>query len=641
MKIRKNTSKILAVGVLFELLLSNIIPVSGVFAAKPENTGLFGDLEIGGAVVSMQDVTNGTTVAFDYGDNNSLTVTGTGLYSYSENNRYHIAANGEVTVTATAGEGFTADLRYQGNLIGAASKTFQNLEHEHPERIDAEFAGESEADIVAELRIKCADNSDSCLDAGFSINDGFINGARREDAVLDGDNVLYYKLDYHYNGDGSADKINLRFETLWNRKFSGDIFVNGHAFTVSDYVNYADQKSWLDHYNRQTVGFVLEVPKTNNNIYEITIGVEDCEYKYIGNFLWSADPVDMYRRAKDEDGNFIKDEDGNWVYEKDEDGNLIPGDDFIGNSKLEVVAVSFTIGNITYSCDRNIGQCNQVNNETGEGLGCDMTDEDCGIPYVEYDTDPTSEYEQGSLVLPAGARITMRVIPDYGYQVLNVNMSELITTDEGFGEFTFTVPAGAAYFVADVVETEDEVDASSEAIESGSINLGDDQTTLDHGTARLEVGDADLTDEEKKEFENTVSEGGYETKTFLDISLFNITYRGNTDSAWEEQIDDLNETATITFKLADDVDGNDIVIVHQKHDGTYEIIPTVYDPVAHTITFKTSSFSNYAIASRTVESPDTGAFVADGTSAKATTGLAAVFVFTALAFVVVSKRSLR
>ena len=242
-----------------------------------------------------------------------------------------------------------------------------------------------------------------------------------------------------------------------------------------------------------------------------------------------------------------------------------------------------------------------------------MEDGDCisnTLPWVEFDTSIESEtFEQGSLVLPAGARVTMRVIPDYGYQVLNVNMADLVTSDDGIGEFTFTVPAGAAYFVADVTATEDEVNADeSEMIESGSIDLGDNQTTLDHGTARLTIEDLTLSDDEKKAFAEQVGNDGYEMKTYLDISLYNITYRGDTDSAWEEQVDNLNEEATVTLQLADDVDGNQMVIVHKKHDGAYEVIPAEYDPVAHTITFKTSSFSDYAIAARTVATPDTGAF---------------------------------
>ena len=90
------------------------------------------------------------------------------------------------------------------------------------------------------------------------------------------------------------------------------------------------------------------------------------------------------------------------------------------------------------------------------------------------------------------------------------------------------------------------------------------------------------------------------------------------------QIKDLNEPATITLQLEEGVDGNEIVIVHQKHDGTYEVIPTTYDPETHTITFTTTSFSNYAIASRTVESPETGAFTGDSGSSETNRVLAAI-----------------
>ena len=59
------------------------------------------------------------------------------------------------------------------------------------------------------------------------------------------------------------------------------------------------------------------------------------------------------------------------------------------------------------------------------------------------------------------------------------------------------------------------------------------------------------------------------------------------------------------MKLAEGVDGNTVVIVHEKHDGTYEVIPTTYDEKTHTISFKTSSFSNYAIASANIANSNT------------------------------------
>lgn len=388
-------------------------------------------------------------------------------------------------------------------------------------------------------------------------------------------------------------------------------------------VNYDDQASWFQHYSGMTVLFRLDVPKAADNTYNIDLEVGYNDKKYIGNFLWTADPGQEYRVQKDEQQRLIKDEDGNYVYELDEDGNRIPNDNYIGHSRIQPVAISYEMFGRTFSCNIDEDICTIINNESGDTEEeCKISEGNCGIPYVEYGTDPNVEFDDGALTVPAGARVTMRIIPDYGYQVLNVNMSELTVSDDGVGEFTFTVPAGAAYFNADVIEMGDEVSSDSDLVVDGSIDLGDGQTTLDHGTARLYVNDADLDDETIVAFQNAA--GDFEVKNYLNISLYNITYKGTTDDAWEDQIRDLNEEATITLQLDEDVDGNEIVIVHQKHDGTYEIIPTIYDPVAHTLTFKTSSFSNYAIASRTVNSPETGTFMTSEPASK--TSIAGVIV---------------
>ena len=64
------------------------------------------------------------------------------------------------------------------------------------------------------------------------------------------------------------------------------------------------------------------------------------------------------------------------------------------------------------------------------------------------------------------------------------------------------------------------------------------------------------------------------------------------------RIDELDKETTITMKLADGINTNDIVLVHNVHDGDkYEIIQIEsYDSETNIITFKTKSFSNYAIA---------------------------------------------
>lgn len=420
-------------------------------------------------------------------------------------------------------------------------------------------------------------------------------------------------------GEESETTVLVRFSTLWHMKFVGEIRVNGsETVTVADYIDYDDQEDYLNHYGQQTVGFEVEIEKADNGVYEIEAETERNENMWIGNFLWTADPEQEYMkdcRPSEEDPEVVECE-----AILDEDGNPVPGKNYIGHSAIELVAVEYTLGGVKYACDGETGLCTI---EGGEGeMACEIEEEDCGIPYLEFYSG-SEEYDDGSLVVPAGARITMKIAPDYGYQVLNVNMAELETRD-GVGEFTFTVPGGAAYFVADVVETEDVVATNSELVSGGNIDLGAGQTTLGQGSARLEVEDVELDEEEIEGFVEAAE--GYEVKNYLNISLYNILCKGGAscegteDDAWSNQVKNLNEAATITLTLEDGVDGDDVVIVHEKDDGTFEVIPAEYDAETNTITFTTSSFSNYAIASRTVSeeaatetTPNTGSMTKDGT----------------------------
>ena len=400
-------------------------------------------------------------------------------------------------------------------------------------------------------------------------------------------------------------KVRITFETLWHVKFVGDITVNDETITAAEYINYDDQESYLDHYDRQIVSFTEEFEKAADDIYNITVETARNENQFIGNFLWTADPAQA------------------------------GGENYIGNSSLALLAVEYTLGGTTYSCDMNTGKCASWSvNDPENRLECDISeDEGCGIPHVEFSSG-NQEYDDGSLVVPAGATITMQVIPDYGYQVLNVNMADLEVSDDGVGQFTFTVPGGAAYFVADVVEMENVLQTGTDAVAGGVIDFGENQTTFDHGTARLEVNDVSLPEENIAAFEDAA--GDYNVKTYLDISLYNMickgaaTCTGTDEDSWNERVRELNEAATITLQLEDGVDGNEIVIVHEKHDGTYETIPTEYDAETNTITFTTTSFSNYAIALRTA-APDTGVMTSFDVGARVTVEMMAFVVMASVA----------
>lgn len=505
-----------------------------------------------------------------------------------------------VTLTATA----NARLYVGGYEVELVNNTHTIENMQANETYDMDFVFDDEpgpAPGNTEATIRLSGEGDY-TETTFAINDGLLYQMMPEDAVEGED---YSEATYWYDSDNEDTTVDFVFAMLWHLKFNGAITINGTAYNVSDYVDYSDKVDYLDHYAGQIVSFTIE-NVAKNDVYEISVDVERNEDQFIGNFLWTADPAQKWER------NCFFDENDEVVceYILDENGDKIPGRDYIGNASLTLVEILYEVGGVNYACNVDTGTCKWWSSNNPDDVNsCSLEDEDCSVPYVEFYAG-SEDYDDGSLVIPAGAFITMRIVPDYGYQVMNVNMSELTTSEDGVGEFTFEVPGGAAYFVADVVPVKDTVNAKTDLVTSGSIELGDDQTTLTHGSARLDVADVELSDDNIAAFEEAA--GDYEIKNYLDISLYNMTCRGaetctgTDEDSWNERISDLNEPAMITLQLEDGVDGNEIVIVHEKHDGTYEIIETIYDAETNTISFMTSSFSNYAIASRTVATPDTG-----------------------------------
>ncbi len=202
----------------------------------------------------------------------------------------------------------------------------------------------------------------------------------------------------------------------------------------------------------------------------------------------------------------------------------------------------------------------------------------------------------GYAVIEPGSRVIFEFVPEYGYQLTSVLANELVLEPQaGVNRYEFIMPDTNVHFQATFKQTKDIVKSNTSKVESGSITLGGD---LEGGSARLTISDVELTSDKIKNFEDAAKD--YTLKTYLDIDLYNIFYKGKDDAndVWSNKIDELDKEATITIKLADDVDVSNVVLVHNVHDGdTYEIIEILsYDKTAHTITFKTKSFSNYAIA---------------------------------------------
>lgn len=201
-------------------------------------------------------------------------------------------------------------------------------------------------------------------------------------------------------------------------------------------------------------------------------------------------------------------------------------------------------------------------------------------------------------ILP-GSKVILRLKPEYGYQLTSITINdEKLTPGKEQSTFEYIMPNTNVHISGIFEKVDDKVNTDSKKVKNGTIEIGNNE--IDSGSVILSVNDVTLSKEQISNFEEKAN--GYKISTYLDINLAQVLYKGTPENVWKNELKELNNQAKITLKLEDGVDGNEVVIVHEKHDGTYEIIPTTYDKENNTITFVTTSFSNYAIASKTVTS---------------------------------------
>ena len=223
----------------------------------------------------------------------------------------------------------------------------------------------------------------------------------------------------------------------------------------------------------------------------------------------------------------------------------------------------------------------------------DLNGNSVGLDNVKQDL----KKNNGWASIIAGYKVVLKLKPDYGYQLtsIKINNEELVAGKEQ-STFEYTMPNTNVHISGIFEKIDNKVNAESKNVKSGTIEF--DEKEINSGSIVLSVNDIELTKEQISNFEKNAN--GYNISSYLDINLAQVIYKGTRESVWKNELKKLNNPAKITLKLENGIDGNEVIIIHEKHDGTYEMIPTTYNSETNTITFATTSFSNYAIASKNV-----------------------------------------
>ncbi len=464
-------------------------------------------------------------------------------------------------------------------------------------------------------------------------NDEFEDGRKadffhdNEDGEVSNEKEINYTLDE--NG-----KVNLYVYMNWNWRPTNVINVNGQEYVMEGspeeaenpdsptFMNFNDRDQWLDAcsftYRDQSLRFVLSdfplVYDAQGNL-EIDVVIDILpiteEQCFVGNFGWTANPEE-------------------WE-----------SDSYIGNSHIELVRVEYADS----ECEDTNGNGEIDDDERIVFEAQDLYDEankhkkDKNAQFVnfgshQYETDEMGrinwenpqlvDYEQGEMLVPDGTKVTVIVVPNTGYQVngFRVNDGDFIADDETVGQYTFTVGKGNFHIGADVSDASNVVIAKeAEGVSGGNVTvLDEDGNALDdfqHGVAKLEIKDYEVTEEEEDAFEAEISDefkqpeaGKAKNIDYYDISLFNSVKKAGKkndngdDDFWDKPVKDLEENeADITLKLDNNVSKAEIIHQVTDRDGNvtgYEVIPAVVNTADNTISFKSSSFSDFAIVTLTL-----------------------------------------
>lgn len=215
---------------------------------------------------------------------------------------------------------------------------------------------------------------------------------------------------------------------------------------------------------------------------------------------------------------------------------------------------------------------------------------------IPFANNPGDE-KGGHIAVEAGKQVTVRLTPDYGYQLKGASLNggvTLVPQDE-VSTFTFTMPDTNVHFKGIFTQTQDEIKTSGTKVSSASVENG--ANAAPSGNLRLTVEDSDAnTTNALAQVENAVSAEA------VNLTLDQIVSKGD-GTNWENPVTQFDQPVKMNLKVADydTAAGYEVV---REHDGNLTKLTTSVSENG-TLTFETNQFSTYFIV-KTAKKADNG-----------------------------------
>lgn len=219
-----------------------------------------------------------------------------------------------------------------------------------------------------------------------------------------------------------------------------------------------------------------------------------------------------------------------------------------------------------------------------------------GTPVAQLPKDPDNfaanagNKDGGHFAADPGAKITIKLTPDYGYQLSGVQLNGGATLEaqKDVSTFTFTMPDTSVHFKGIITKSEDAVVTTGNTVKNAAIANGANATN----SGNLELKVSDNTNYNTAAATALVSDAV--AAEAVDLSLNQVVSKGN-GTNWETGITEFEKPITLSLALKD-YDANYDYTVVRNHNGKLTALDTT--AINGTVSFATNQFSTYVIVKK-------------------------------------------
>ena len=258
------------------------------------------------------------------------------------------------------------------------------------------------------------------------------------------------------------------------------------------------------------------------------------------------------------------------------------------------IQIDHSVRTITWAYDRQTyGEDAYLEHGKAQVIAVEGVYDLYSIPFANNPGDEKG----GHIAVEAGKQVTVRLTPDYGYQLKGVSLNGGVTLapQDEVSTFTFKMPDTNVHFKGIFTQTSDEINTSATKVSSASFENG--ANAAPSGNLRLTVADSNEdTTNALAQVANAVSAEA------VNLTLDQIVSKGNGNS-WETPVTQFSQPVKMKLKVADydTAAGYEVV---REHNGNLTKLTTSMSEDG-TLTFETNQFSTYFIV-KTAKKADNG-----------------------------------